>query len=355
MKMITVDTHCVRPHGASCERCRIACPASAISFDAETGLPAIDEAACTQCGVCMGVCDAFTSSTTTTLRLYEHLRRVAMRGEIVYLTCKENVFPGFTPAKNVTVLPCLACMPPELWALLLAQNAPLCIACDLKYCEDCPRAAGRGELLFTRAVEMAEAWSGGEVRFDREIPELDELAKATVARDEFGRREAFDSAKNDAIDILSGKRRLKNSDTLKDVYRKKERKRMQDMLNLTEGDVINEFAENGRSKRTMQPRRRMLLEAIVAKPEAAANIDVTVSATNHATCVECLDCTKACPTGARMANPENGSLSYDARYCIGCGACAAACPTASIELVSASLAELLPEGPGVAAKEPPVS
>ena len=47
MKMITVDTHCVRPHGASCERCRIACPASAISFDGETGLPVIDEQACT--------------------------------------------------------------------------------------------------------------------------------------------------------------------------------------------------------------------------------------------------------------------------------------------------------------------
>ena len=354
MKMITVDTHCVRPHGASCERCRIACPASAISFDGETGLPVIDEQACTQCGVCMGVCDAFTSSTTTTLRLYEHLRRVAMRGEIVYLTCKENVFPGFTPAKNVTVLPCLACMPPELWALLLAQNAPLCIACDLKYCEDCPRAAGRGELLFTRTVEMAETWSGGAVRFDREIPELEEDA-ASIARDEFGRREAFDSAKNDAIDIISGKRRLKNSDTLKDVYRKKERKRMQDMLNLTEGDVINEFAENGRSKRTMQPRRRMLLETIVAKPEAAAGIDVTVSATNHASCVECLDCTKTCPTGARMADPADGSLAYDARYCIGCGACVAACPTESIELVGASLAELLPDGPGTAAVEPSLS
>ena len=355
MKMLTVENHCVRPHGASCERCRIACPAGAISFDAETHLPVIDEDACTQCGVCMGVCDAFASSTTTALRLYEHLRRVAMRGEIVYLTCKENVFPGFEPAKNVTVLPCLACMPPELWALLLAQNAPLCIACDLKYCDDCPRAAGRGELLFTRAVEMAETWSGGEVRFDREIPELDDTAVATAAREEFGRREAFDSAKNDALDIISGKRRLKNSDTLKDVYRKKERKRMQDMLNLTEGDIINEFAEEGRSRRTMQPRRRMLLEAVVAKPEATANIDIVVSATDHGTCVECLDCTKACPTGARMASPENGSLTYDARYCIGCGACVAACPTASIELVEASLADLLPDGPGVAAVEPSAS
>ncbi len=355
MKMLTVENHCVRPHGASCERCRIACPAGAISFDAETHLPVIDEDACTQCGVCMGVCDAFASSTTTALRLYEHLRRVAMRGEIVYLTCKENVFPGFEPAKNVTVLPCLACMPPELWALLLAQNAPLCIACDLKYCDDCPRAAGRGELLFTRAVEMAETWSGGEVRFDREIPELDDTALATAAREEFGRREAFDSAKNDALDIISGKRRLKNSDTLKDVYRKKERKRMQDMLNLTEGDIINEFAEEGRSRRIMQPRRRMLLEAVVAKPEAAANIDIVVSATDHGTCVECLDCTKACPTGARMASPENGSLAYDARYCIGCGACVAACPTASIELVETSLADLLPDGPGVAAAEPSAS
>lgn len=355
MKMLTVENHCVRPHGASCERCRIACPAGAISFDAETHLPVIDEDACTQCGVCMGVCDAFASSTTTALRLYEHLRRVAMRGEIVYLTCKENVFPGFEPAKNVTVLPCLACMPPELWALLLAQNAPLCIACDLKYCDDCPRAAGRGELLFTRAVEMAETWSGGEVRFDREIPELDDTAVATAAREEFGRREAFDSAKNDALDIISGKRRLKNSDTLKDVYRKKERKRMQDMLNLTEGDIINEFAEEGRSRRIMQPRRRMLLEAVVAKPEAAANIDIVVSATDHGTCVECLDCTKACPTGARMASPENGSLAYDARYCIGCGACVAACPTASIELVETSLADLLPDGPGVAAVEPSAS
>lgn len=355
MKMLTVENHCVRPHGASCERCRIACPAGAISFDAETHLPVIDEDACTQCGVCMGVCDAFASSTTTALRLYEHLRRVAMRGEIVYLTCKENVFPGFEPAKNVTVLPCLACMPPELWALLLAQNAPLCIACDLKYCDDCPRAAGRGELLFTRAVEMAETWSGGEVRFDREIPELDDTALATAAREEFGRREAFDSAKNDALDIISGKRRLKNSDTLKDVYRKKERKRMQDMLNLTEGDIFNEFAEEGRSRRIMQPRRRMLLEAVVAKPEAAANIDIVVSATDHGTCVECLDCTKACPTGARMASPENGSLAYDARYCIGCGACVAACPTASIELVETSLADLLPDGPGVAAAEPSAS
>ena len=237
---------------------------------------------------------------------------------------------------------------------MLAQNAPLCIACDLKYCEDCPRAAGRGELLFTRAVEMAEAWSGGAVRFDREMPELEESTHA-VARDQFGRREAFDSVKDDAIDIISGKRRLKNSDTLKDVYRKKERKRMQDMLNLTEGDVINEFAESGRTRRPCRRADACCLKRSCAKPEMRPMFDLMVSATNRATCVECLDCTKSCPTGARTIDAENGSLAYDARYCIGCGICVDTCPTHSIDLVEANLADMLPQGPGTPAIEPTIA
>ena len=220
MKVLTIPEHCTRTHGANCTRCQLACPAKAISFD-EAGAPVIDRDACTKCGVCMGVCDAFSSSSATALRLYDHLRKVAMRGEIVYLTCEENVFPGFEPAKNVTVLPCLACVPPELWTLLLAQNVPVCVACDLKYCEDCPRAAQIGELLFTKAIEIAEAQTGENVHFDREIPEYVPPVEAVVD-DEFDRRAAFDSVKDDAFDIISGRRRLKQSDTLKEAYRKKE-------------------------------------------------------------------------------------------------------------------------------------
>lgn len=342
MKMIVAPDFCIRPSGAECERCRIACPVSAISFENETSAPSIDAEACTKCGLCMGVCDAFTSSSTSMHALYEHLRRVAMRGEVVYLTCKENVFPGFTPAKNVTVLPCLACMPPELWALLLAQNVPLCLACDLKYCDDCDKAPGRGEMLFTRAIEMAEEWTGGEVHWDREIPEYEEQS-LNAGASQFGRREAFDSIAGDAIDIVTGKRRLKNSDTLKDIYRKKERKRMQDKLNLLDGEIINKFAENGRSKRTLQPRRRMLLEAAVAHPALAQNVHLAVSETDRNLCVDCLDCTKCCPTGARMASPENGTLDYEARFCIGCGACLDVCPREAIDLVVAPLSEIAPD------------
>lgn len=342
MKMLVMPEHCVRPSGVACERCRIACPVDAVSFAGDSCVPTINQKACTACGVCMGVCDAFTSAKTTVLALYEHLRRVAMRGEVVYLTCKENLFPGFSPAKNVTVLPCLACMPPELWALLLAQNVPLCLACDLKYCDDCAKAPGRGEMLFSRAIEMAEEWTGGEVRWDREIPEL-EIAEEPADDARFARREAFDSLRTDAFDIVSGKRRLKNSDTLKDVYRKRERKRLQEQLNLADGEILNAFAEGGRSKRTMPPRRRMLLEACAANAEVAARAEIVVSETDAQRCVDCLDCTKRCPTGARMASPADGSLSYDARFCIGCGACEQDCPREAVELAEASIASIVPD------------
>lgn len=348
MKVLTIPEHCTRTHGANCTRCQLACPAKAISFD-EAGAPVIDRDACTKCGVCMGVCDAFSSSSATALRLYDHLRKVAMRGEIVYLTCEENVFPGFEPAKNVTVLPCLACVPPELWTLLLAQNVPVCVACDLKYCEDCPRAAQIGELLFTKAIEIAEAQTGENVHFDREIPEYVPPVEAVVD-DEFDRRAAFDSVKDDAFDIISGRRRLKQSDTLKEAYRKKERERMREALNLSEGEYLSDALEKGRATRVMPPRRRMLLEAYAAKPDIAENVEVAVSATDHDACVECLDCVARCASGARIATKE-GHLGYDARYCVGCGVCEEVCPRNAIALVEATFADLMPEGPGKPAIE----
>ncbi len=349
MKVLTIPEHCTRTHGAHCTRCQLACPAKALSFD-EAGAPVIDRDACTKCGVCIGVCDAFSSSSATALRLYDHLRKVAMRGEIVYLTCEENVFPGFEPAKNVTVLPCLACVPPELWTLLLSQNVPVCVACDLKYCEDCSRAAKIGELLFTKAIEIAEAQTGESVHFDREIPEYVPPVEAVVD-DEFDRRAAFDSVKDDAFGIISGRRRLKQSDTLKEAYRKKERERMREALNLSEGEYLSDALEKGRATRIMPPRRRMLLEAYAAKPDIAENVEIAVSATDHDVCVECLDCVARCASGARIATKE-GHLEYDARYCVGCGACEAVCPRNAIALVEATFADLLPEGPGKPAIEP---
>ena len=87
----------------------------------------------------------------------------------------------------------------------------------------------------------------------------------------------------------------------------------------------------------------MLLEAVVAHPETASNAEIVVSETDAAQCVECLDCTKCCPTGARMASPENGTLDYEPRFCIGCGACVDACPREAIDLVETTIAAIAPD------------
>ncbi len=342
MRMIVAPEFCVRAFGAECERCRIACPVSAISFDAQADAPMIDADICTKCGVCMGVCDAFRSSSASLQALYEHLRRVAMKGDVVYLTCRENLFPGFNPASNVTVLPCLACMPPEMWALLLSQNVPLCLACDLRYCDGCDTAPDRGEMLFTRSIEIAEEWTDEAVHWDREIPEFEEKSSSR-STNQFDRREAFDSLKGDAIDIVTGKRRLKNSDTLKDIYRKRERRRMREKLNLTDGELINRFAEGGRSQRLLHPRRRMLLEAVAASPAVGHRAETTVSKTDENLCAACLTCTKVCPTGARIPSPKDGALDYDPRFCIGCEACLSACPYGATSAVETTIAEIAPD------------
>ena len=131
-RIVVLRDFCLRAHGADCERCALACPQGAVSF-AEDGIPAIDEDACTRCGICLGVCDAFSSTRVTMADLHARIRRIALRGERVVLTCKENVFPGLEPAANVVVLPCLACLSPEFWTLVLAEGIDVTIAADLSY------------------------------------------------------------------------------------------------------------------------------------------------------------------------------------------------------------------------------
>ena len=317
MKVLTIPEHCTRTHGANCTRCQLACPAKAISFD-EAGAPVIDRDACTKCGVCMGVCDAFSSSSATALRLYNHLRKVAMRGEIVYLTCEENVFLVLSRRKRhgSAVLGVRASRAVDASCLL--QNVPVCVACDLKYCEDCPRAAQIGE----PSPFLSSSFSSFSPRplksprrkrartFTSTSLDLRICAPVeAVVDDEFDRRAAFDSVKDDAFDIISGRRRLKQSDTLKEAYRKKERERMREALNLSEGEYLSDaLSRRGRATRVMPPRRRMLLEAYAAKPDIAENVEVAVSATDHDACVECLDCVARCASGARIATKEGHLL-----------------------------------------------
>lgn len=332
MAMLVNEAYCIRAAGATCRRCQVACPKHAISFNDDSGIPVIDHDVCNRCSVCMGVCDAFATDATDIGGLYKHIKKVATKGELAYITCKENVPPGFKPAVNVTVLPCLACIPPELWTLLIAENAPVCVVCDLRYCEDCTRAPRMGQLLFTHAVEAAEDWTASDIHYDREMPEYDETDRDQTKRGTLG------SMKDDALGIVNGKRKLKNTDTLQNIYWEQERKRVQEALNLPDPDVLNHFVPSGHERRMMSPRRMFLLGALVSKPSIAENIVLDASVTDTARCDDCaghedgLACANACPTGARMPSSTTGKLQFDPRYCVGCGLCVEACPVHAVSI-----------------------
>lgn len=343
--------YCMRVHGADCSRCALACPAAAISFG-EDGRPVIDAASCTRCGICLGICDAFTSTRVTMDDVHERFRRIASRGEDVVVTCKENVFPGLEPAANVVVLPCLACLSPEFWTLVLAENIPVKIAADLSYCADCERGGDMGEMLYAHAIETAEAWSERAVGCQDQIPEKESLVKDLVNPEGVDRRSAFENLVGDVGDIATGKRRLRNSEVLHEFVERREKARAQARLNLSEGLAFANFVPQGRARKTMWPKRRMLLEAIGCDPNIAERVPVVISCTDSARCTNQLACARACPTGARSVDPATGKLAFDARYCSGCGLCVDACPEGAAELVDATAAAFLDaEGPDIVQPE----
>lgn len=331
-RMVVLRDFCLHAQGSDCERCLHACPHQAISFSDEH-LAVIDANACTYCGVCLGICDAFSSTRVTMLDLHARMRRIALRGEDVVLTCKENLFPGLEPAANVVVLPCLASLSPEFWTLVLSENIPVKIAADFSYCADCEQAGEVGELLYSHAIATAEEWSMRKVGYLDVIPEKENLAKDLADPTGVDRRSAFTNIVGDVGDIASGKRRLRNSEVLQEFYERRERSRALARLNLGNQTEFNDFVPQGRMKKTMWPKRQMLLEAIDRDPDIAARAPVVVSQTNRACCTNILACADVCPTGARHPHPNDGSIAFDARYCTACGLCVDACPTGAVELI----------------------
>lgn len=355
-RIVVLPDFCLNPRGGSCSRCVRACPAGAISLEREGGLPVVDEKACTMCGICLGICDAFSSNSVTMTDLASRIRRTAQRGEGVFVTCPVNIEAageGFEPAPCVVEVPCLAALSPEFWTLVLAEGTDLKLACDLSLCSECKRAGVLAEALYAHAIETAQAWSGRSVGVVDEIPAKTGYLQSFATGEDLDRRGAFAHFAGNVADAASGDYRRRNSDVLQDFYERRERMRAMTRQMDVSSFELNGFDETGRTRRMLQPKRKMLLDALEKDPSIAPRVPVVVSGTDCALCCNALDCARVCPTGARSPHARSGLLAFDVRFCIGCGLCAQVCRTgaAFLEESTAEVFRAASEGAAVVCPE----
>ena len=213
---------CNRMAGSGCNRCQVVCPTGAISFETADSAPAIDPGACNGCGVCVGICDSFEPRDITTYDLARRLERLGKRHGRIVLCCSEDAFEGLEPAPEVAVLPCLACLSPELTSFLLARGCAVRVAHDDAYCEGCLRGGPLAGKLWRRSLELASEWSGATPEFLREIPERTGHLQQIAHTD---RRGLFTGIFDAALDVASGNYRERKSTVAEQFMQRREQAR----------------------------------------------------------------------------------------------------------------------------------
>lgn len=256
---------CTRLQGESCSRCAAVCPVHAISFD-DAGTPQIDDAACTRCGICAGVCDSFASDRITTADYAKRMVRKAGDTGRIYLCCNEDLFDALEPAENVFALGCLSALSPEFITYLLSTGNEVVLCHDLAYCENCASGGPWGGKLWQRACSLAEEWSGKALSSSDVIPETVHLADKMAQPD---RRTLFTAPIGALGEVATGEYRARKSSVIDDFLARQERMRASLRAKTDEAAFLDE--DSRESARRSRFARKILLGWAIDNDPAIAD------------------------------------------------------------------------------------
>ena len=305
-------------------------------------MPHIDAAVCSQCGICLGICDNFANDEVGVVDLVQRAIYLEERFGFVCFCCEDTLFEGFDPALNVISLPCLASLPPQFWILLSARNLDVRVYLDRVACENCPRSAPAALPLWDYVSRVTEETTGRALQITDDVPEKANLVTQFMKAGTLDRRSLVPNALEGAEEIANGDYARRTSDASLEARLRREKMRAQGRVR--RGDCHKDLPSQLAAR--VSPPKRLLEESIVqAAPDIAARMARLCSVTDARLCDNCAEptgksfaCTVACPTNARRIDHGTETLSFARVHCIGCGLCVATCPHHAITLEQTTLA-----------------
>jgi ferredoxin len=325
---------------AGCDRCVQACPVQAIELHA--GAPALETAACVDCGACLPACptDVFSQRVSPEGLLVQAAEQ-AYRAERLAVACAVHPNPAQCQAPVQRVLRhsrCLASLDVD-HLLALTREGRRDVWLDDTSCTSC--AIGQARRLILKTAEAANILLSGSSR-----PGNVHLVS-----------EQPDDLRRDGAS-LPVTQAIPRSLARREIFAR--------FTRLGEEAWNEAFTDRPSATSIPASRQRLLrqLQAWSPAPEAAlpvATIPFAAVQVNSDTCSACGLCARLCPTEAlrldklgahddaesaatpadQAENQNAWQLSFQPAVCIACGICALACPEQAVSYGDELLASAL--------------